>query len=63
MRFKTFWLKRSRRPEAVPHELAGKWIAWSDDGYTIVASGDSPKSVRDAARAKSSSLTPCPARS
>src|SRR4051812_42760816 len=43
--------KRIPRPQAVPIELAGKWIAWSADGRTIVASGDSPRAARDAARA------------
>lgn len=51
MRLREWLLGEMRRPQAVPSELAGKWIAWSGDGYTIVASGDSPEAARDAARA------------
>ena len=32
---------RSRRPQTITHDLAGKWIAWSEDGLKIVAVGDS----------------------
>jgi hypothetical protein len=29
----------ARRPQVVPLEHAGKWVAWSSDGLRIVASG------------------------
>jgi len=33
----------------VPIEYAGKWIAWDHDMTRIVASGTTPRVVRDAA--------------
>jgi hypothetical protein len=30
-----------RRPQTVPRAYAGRWVAWSPDGLTIVAVGDS----------------------
>jgi hypothetical protein len=33
----------------VPKEFAGKWIAWDHDMTRIVASGTTPREVRDAA--------------
>lgn len=32
---------RVRRPQTITRDLAGKWIAWSEDGLRIVAVGDS----------------------
>lgn len=32
---------RARRPQTITRDLAGKWIAWSEDGLKIVAVGDS----------------------
>jgi hypothetical protein len=31
----------ARRPQTITRDLAGKWIAWSEDGLKIVAVGDS----------------------
>ena len=31
---------------AVPREYAGKWLAWSNDGQHILASGETPAEVR-----------------
>jgi hypothetical protein len=43
------WWVRIPRPETVPMELTGKWIAWSSDGLRIIAAGDSPTEARAAA--------------
>ena len=32
---------RSTRPQTITRDMAGKWIAWSEDGLRIVAVGDS----------------------
>jgi hypothetical protein len=32
---------KSTRPQTITRDLAGKWIAWSEDGLRIVAVGDS----------------------
>lgn len=37
------------RPQTVPLALTGKWVAWTEDGRRIVASGKSAKEARDAA--------------
>lgn len=42
---------RPRHPQSVPLELAGRWLAWSADGYRIIASGKTLKEVEDAAAA------------
>ena len=31
---------RARRPQTITRDMAGKWIAWSEDGLRIVAVGD-----------------------
>ena len=36
-------------PQTVPREYAGKWVVWTKDALTIVASGDSPDEARQAA--------------
>lgn len=40
---------RKPRPQVVPSKYCGKWIAWSNNGLTIVAAADSPKEAKDAA--------------
>ena len=42
---------RTRRPDVVRREYAGKWIAWSPDGLRIVAHGDSFEQCEQAAAA------------
>jgi len=37
--------------QSVPRQDAGKWIAWNHDLTNIIASGNSPQEVRDAALA------------
>jgi hypothetical protein len=37
------------RPEIVPLEYTGKWVAWTSDGRRIVAAGDSAKAAKIAA--------------
>ncbi len=40
------------RPQSVPREYGGKWIAWTTDGLRIVGVGTSPEEARgEAARA------------
>ena len=34
------------RPEPIPLEYQGKWIAWAEDHQTIIASGDNLSQVR-----------------
>ena len=41
----------SRRPQTIPLEFAGRWIAWSPDGMKIVASGGSFEEAEQAAAA------------
>lgn len=35
--------------QSVPHEYAGKWLAWSSDGRRIVAVGDTYKACEQVA--------------
>ncbi len=39
------------RPQTVPSECTGRWVAWSPDGLRIVAAGDGPGQARAAALA------------
>ena len=41
-----------KRPPAIPKKYAGKWIAWSQRGTRIVASGRTFAVTRQAARDK-----------
>lgn len=41
--------KKLERPETVPFELTGKWVAWTADGLRIVAHGETATAARDAA--------------
>jgi hypothetical protein len=43
--------KFPNRPEPIPAEYAGKWIAWNEARTQIVAHGDSLWSVREQALA------------
>src|SRR5258708_24068048 len=40
---------RLLRPQIVPLEYTGKWVAWTPDGRTIVAVGESAKAAKAAA--------------
>jgi hypothetical protein len=40
---------RARRVPLVPRDHAGKWVAWSADGRTIVAVADSFRACEQAA--------------
>jgi hypothetical protein len=40
-----------KRPQVVPREYAGKWLAWSPDGLRIVAVADSFEDCERAAAA------------
>ena len=42
--------RRQREPETVGAEYGGKWIAWDDQGTTIVASATTLEEVRETAR-------------
>jgi len=37
------------RPETVPSELTGRFVAWTPDGLQILASGDTPIEARERA--------------
>jgi hypothetical protein len=41
-------MQKKQHP-TVPIEYAGKWIAWNHEMTRIVASGTTPREVRDAA--------------
>jgi hypothetical protein len=41
--------RASERPEMVPVEYTGKWVAWTPDGRKIVGSGDTAKEAKIAA--------------
>jgi len=38
--------------ETVGAQYGGKWIAWNEDGLTIVASGETYDEAREASRAQ-----------
>ena len=40
-----------RMPTSMPAKLAGKWVAWTPNGLSIVGSGDTPEKARKAAMA------------
>jgi hypothetical protein len=42
---------RPRPPQSVPLELAGRWLAWSADGYRIIGSGKTLEEAQAAASA------------
>ncbi|MFO0953718.1 MAG: DUF5678 domain-containing protein [Isosphaeraceae bacterium] len=46
------WMPASELPEPARLRLehAGRWVAWAEDGKSVVAVGDDPESVRAAAR-------------
>lgn len=57
--WRTFWyadsMSKVRKKEAVaavPAKYAGKWVAWSGDGITIVASGNTIREAREGAKKK-----------
>jgi hypothetical protein len=37
---------KRRQPIVVPREYAGKWVAWSSDGRSILGSGNSIEEAR-----------------
>lgn len=43
---------RPLRPETVPPEYTGKWVAWTPDGLKIVAAGDSAREALAAAEGR-----------
>jgi uncharacterized protein DUF5678 len=47
----------ARNHPTVPKEYAGQWIAWNHDRTRILASGPTPREVRDAA-VKAGELNP-----
>lgn len=41
-----------RRPDPVPAEYGGKWVAWTLDGMHVLGSGETPAMARHDAEAK-----------
>ncbi len=41
--------RRVRKPQPVPKQLAGKWVAWTPNGQFILGSGNTPAEARRAA--------------
>jgi hypothetical protein len=40
------------RPQPVPPEFAGKWVAWTPNGIYPIAAGDTPEAAKQAATAR-----------
>jgi hypothetical protein len=43
---------KTDRPQVVPCEYGGKWLAWTPNGLNILGAGNTPEEARKAADAK-----------